>query len=414
MKTENRQIALLILTFIAFAFLAWQVYTLVRTDIMPSNVANARPITTRTTTIPVPPPKKQLPSRIVSEHVSLTAQQKKYMELVTKYQLAKMERQLLEEEAGIAFAQQRIAMLNLKTKKLIGGNFQKPFGTSHNQKTNNKTDYHLSYIDHQGDKWSATLYKDGQYQEVSVGSQLDNGERIIGIDQQGVVLQKSNKQLRLTFNGIKIKSVASAQKKTTPHKHKVVQSQANIATVHYHKPRAISAIPVASDFYNLSKIQNNLMSIPSEPPKIKKINHKSKKIVVAQERKKPTKKPPKPIELTMKAPTTNAPPKKIQSYTLDEILLLELPPSSYTIELKSSYNKAALEQLAEINNLGAKATYYSTLRGGKTWFTLVYDHFNTRKEAESELRQLPETLLQQKPQLQMVSTIQQAIKTQRG
>src|SRR3990167_946107 len=56
---------------------------------------------------------------------------------------------------------------------------------------------------------------------------------------------------------------------------------------------------------------------------------------------------------------------KVESYTVDEILLLELPTASYTIQLKGSFSKRELDELVIKNNLGLKAVYYSFPKNGK-------------------------------------------------
>ncbi len=104
---------------------------------------------------------------------------------------------------------------------------------------------------------------------------------------------------------------------------------------------------------------------------------------------------------------------KIDTYTLDEIQLLELPANNYTITLKGSFNKHDLEMYAKENNLGPKAIYYSVQRRGKLWFVLLYDHYNTKEEANSALQQLPQSLQQDGPTVKSIDDIQQAIKAQK-
>lgn len=104
---------------------------------------------------------------------------------------------------------------------------------------------------------------------------------------------------------------------------------------------------------------------------------------------------------------------KIDTYTLDEIQLLELPANNYTITLKGSFNKHDLEMYAKENNLGPKAIYYSIQRQGKLWFVLLYDHYNTKEEANSALQQLPQALQQDGPIVKSIDDIQEAIKAQK-
>ena len=395
MKTGNKQLIIVTLTIAAFLFLVWQVYTLIHTDITPNNTAKAN--TFRTTaqevTILKPPQQKSLPPHMKTVPV-FNAHQKEYMELISKYQLAKMQRQLLEEEVEIASAQQRIAVLNLQTRKLTGEkNLPSTFQDNEIHETHQKDPYQLAYLDHQGKDWTAILYKDGHYQEITAGTALEDGKRVVAVNQQGVVLKQAHQRFLLSFNGMTAEP-----------------------TVQLTQKKPIDNVPVLNDFYNLSHIQNHLLNtlLPTNQKVLPRIH--AQQPIVAMQKVWPvttaeSKNASIPLESTMK-PLHDA-PRVIKAYTLDEILLLELPPSSYTIELKGSFNKQSLEQLAEMNNLGPKATYYTITRDGKPWFTLLYDHFNTKQEAETKLKQLPETLLQQKPQLQVVAEIQQAIKMQK-
>lgn len=101
-------------------------------------------------------------------------------------------------------------------------------------------------------------------------------------------------------------------------------------------------------------------------------------------------------------------------YTLDEILLLELPATNYTIFLKGSFNKHDLNMLAQKQLLGAKAIYYSIAKKGQPWFILLYGHYNTKTEAQNTLQQLPNMLQRLNPQIEGMDPIQAAIKAQFG
>ena len=240
MKINKKQTLLLTLTITVLGLLAWQVYVLIHHDMTSTNH-----VTTPTNPTMTQPARlhADLLAQIAPMQPPLITHQKHYMELVNKYKTIKMQRRLLEEEAAIAAAKQRIASLDKKT----------------NQLTRAKT-----YLN------------------------------------------------------------------TTP-------------TIRGHQPAALS-----------------------QP--------------------------------------------RVQSYTLDEILLLELPPSDYTVVLKTSDNQHSLEQFAEKYHLGSKAMYYSMHHQGKIQYVLLYDHFNDRSNAHMALARLLVPLRKENPKIQTLEIIQQTIK----
>src|SRR5690606_692943 len=133
----------------------------------------------------------------------------------------KMKRQLLDEEAAIAQAQQRIAILNNQTSKIVNTN---PATVSdlydQNDNSNSSSIYQLSYLAQQAGQWSATLSQGGHYEEVTKGSVLSDGMQVEQVTKQGVILEKNDQRMLVTFNGI-VPLPAEVQKaadvaKTTP------------------------------------------------------------------------------------------------------------------------------------------------------------------------------------------------------
>ena len=274
----KRHIIMLIIVLACFILLGWEVYQLISADNVSLTQKLLHTVTPQNVT--TPQVKQHVGPYVKNNHPVLVKNQKQYIDLVNKIELAKMQRRLMDEEVAIAADKNRIAILNAQTNKLI--------------------------------------------------------EPIPTINAK--------------------------------------QHPAPIPVTHCHTP------------------------------------HINKKIVPP-----PTAK--KKIAPPMLAQTTVTTPRKLPAsefYTLDEILLLDLPANNYTIFLKGSFNKHELDMLAKEKQLGPKAIYYSILKKGQPWFILLYDHYNTKAEAQNTLQQLPETLQQLNPHIEGIATIQVAIKTQFG
>lgn len=226
---DTKQKTLLVVTVAAFGYLGYQVYALVKQDVSPRPVVSqtsradqahlaagnaAAPIRTanaatarQMSSTAVLPIRKNIPQPTTLQRQSLVTGQKAYLRMVNEYELAKMKRRLLEEQAAIATAQHRIATLNKKTRDIDDSLVNSPSqyndtmtGTMNSPRR--ALPYQLSYVDNQHGQWTATLSKAGRYHEVSVGSQLPDGIQIVNINRQGVTLKEGEHSELLTFDGI--------------------------------------------------------------------------------------------------------------------------------------------------------------------------------------------------------------------
>ena len=197
-KLNIRQRVMLVLTILAAMFLAWQIYNFVHSN--SATVSAPRPaVVTGAPAVQAPPalapiPQvRPLPADLANP--ALNNHQQEYLNLVREYQVTKMKRQILEEEAGLANAQKRIAD--------AGKNGPLPYiDTFGGDNLANSNSYRLTYLDRQAGQWTATLGINGQYIEVHTGSRLPDGSRVIVINSRGVVLQlASGKNLTVGFQG---------------------------------------------------------------------------------------------------------------------------------------------------------------------------------------------------------------------
>jgi len=221
MQMDRKQKVLMVLTVAAFGFLGYQVFALVKQDVsepaVPSTVVSSKtnptsvpahaamPVSTSAPISPKPAPMMPsatpLHSAVLKQQTQgeMAKRQHSYLNLVNQLELAKMKRQLLQEQLAIAQAQNNIAKLHHETTKITGG--QLPQNTG-NMAGGSQQPYQLSYVDRQNGQWSATLNFSGDYEQVQQGTQLPDGFTVMSIDGQGVTLQQHNQRRRLTFNGI--------------------------------------------------------------------------------------------------------------------------------------------------------------------------------------------------------------------
>ena len=204
MKLDTRQKILIPLIVIAFAYVIWQVVDMVGSD-------HSRPTASKTSTsVPSAAPVAATPTTATAtttaatvtpqptaapQQQPLTESQSAYLQLMNQYQLVKMQRLIVDEQASIAEARERIAKLNQEAGSLGGSDFHI---TGSNTQS---SDYKLVFLDRQSGIWSATLSKDGRYYEVGRGKELLDGTQVVQINDQGVVLRKDGEKTQLTFSG---------------------------------------------------------------------------------------------------------------------------------------------------------------------------------------------------------------------
>ena len=278
---NKRQKLIVALTIITFIVLIWQIYSLVHRDIRPTevsvassstsntqNLVSVAPVTPNaetsqtpsqlTTNAPIANPNfiesstatpqtnttalqptlvTQLPHANISNS-SLELNQREYMQFANQYELAKMKRQLLEEEVAIANARKSIANTEQETNKVLGGNSLLDDDGITNQ------NWRLTFLSQFDGQWHATIIHNGQYVDVVKEDHLENGIKILDIDKNGVTFKYQGKRQLLTFKGL---IILPSQKKK--------QDQSSLSTppalIESHSPEntsstAISAKPASS------------------------------------------------------------------------------------------------------------------------------------------------------------------------
>jgi hypothetical protein len=197
-KLNIRQKVMLALTILAALFLVWQIYNFIHGSTTPSLSSTATPTSASAqspaaaNTALTPSIVQQPPSHNLA-NATLTNQQRQYLNLVREYQMTKMRRQILEEEASLANAQKRIAETGMGG---VTTEVSDSFGGA------TEGGYQLSYLDRQAGQWTATVAQGDQYKEVHIGSRLMDGARVIAINDHGVLIQLGHgKTKMISFQG---------------------------------------------------------------------------------------------------------------------------------------------------------------------------------------------------------------------
>lgn len=213
-QLDKRQKFVLVLTVLAFAFLVWQIYGLVRGDVVPASDNSSKSTSSNTQQLsqnvnsPVTAyhqntPKEAELSAAAPNSMNLAPEQQQYMQISSQYELAKLQRRLLEEQVAMSDARNRIADTENRTNQLSSANAGASALGGGAALYTNGDPYRLSYLSQQGDLWNATIVVNGEFKNVAVGDTLFDGSKITAVDQQGVTLLKGDQKLRLTFGGVK-------------------------------------------------------------------------------------------------------------------------------------------------------------------------------------------------------------------
>jgi hypothetical protein len=191
MTLDKRQKILLPLIMLAFAYIVWQVYGLFFQSIFNS--------------------KENSQKRMVSVHHTsqpvITAEQSEYLRLVNRYNLLKLKHMLLEEEAAITAAKQRIVKSRSEISMMReSSDWPLEEDLKNLEEGATKASYELVYLDYHNGRWHALLNKGGRFFEVYPGIKLVNGDHILSVNKEGVILNHNHQVLQLTFDGSRLLS----------------------------------------------------------------------------------------------------------------------------------------------------------------------------------------------------------------
>lgn len=288
--------------------------------------------------------------------VEANAENKAYIALADQYQYLQMEHKLLNEQIAVAKLRNELNELNAQNSS-----------TANNSNKIPVANYQLVYLSQENQRWTATIANNNNYQSVQAGDQLDDGSKVMAIDQNGVTLLSGQQKLLLTFNDTKkIADLAAAISQT-----------------------------VSSKINDVQQTQNTLLA-----KKVEKTNQELNSLAQAEQR----------VYSGHLNSQTESPSNQNEPFTLDEILLLELPSKNYTIRVAQDGSLSDLKKLIAKFHLDPKAMLFHFKKNQQTEHVLIFGDFASKEQAEDALNKLPPSLLQLTPQIVTMSEVQQAIK----
>lgn len=141
---------------------------------------------------------------ISSNKTNPNPNQQKYLELVAEYQMTQIKRMIAEDNEAIAVAHYNAAQALYKIGQLTSNFNIGRLSSVDDQNVSFTNDYELIYSGETNHQWTATLKKNSQLIDVTTGTVFPNGDKILLVDDKGVLIQQGKIQKLITFNGVKI------------------------------------------------------------------------------------------------------------------------------------------------------------------------------------------------------------------
>jgi len=434
MALGNRQKVVMTLIIIAVGFIAWQVYelfggeqfTVTPTHIpeVPRTITQMRPQPTQKV-LPTIHKRPELtasgaPATIkpatftratqfevtptgVTERTALSQDQSQYLHLVNQYQIVKMQRMLVEEEAAIAAAKQKISKIDKETGIVSGTLTDTPTA----EQISPTSGYKLMYLDFQSGKWTATIRIAGRFQEVANGTHMIDGSKVINIDKRGVVMQKGDVVRLLTFAGsARIKYVPLTHPKKMSHADKNIKKITQ-PIIHIQPEHMASTQLTEMEHKRAVKKLMALLASATKPTPLRTIQphvslpqHKSLALNQKQEH---SLNPLKSILDKEQTLNTNL-------QTPSEKKLLSANKNDYTIQMMGSRNPEVIKAFIKANKL-SNGMYFHTTYLNKKWYVLVLGIYQSYRQAQLAVDTLPPNLSALTPWVRPIRSVQRAIQS---
>jgi septal ring-binding cell division protein DamX len=300
---------------------------------------------------------------------NVTGNQQKYLELVNEYQMVEIQRMIAEDQAAIA--QSRAAAAQSLAKIGEGANL-KDISLS----TGQAGDYELIYTGEDNGEWTATLKKNGQFNDVTAGSILPDGSKVLSVDDNGALLQEGNVKKLVTFNGVTpFAENASVAPTTTTQQPEKLQTQLQQPTV-------------------VAPAQKTETPNKMEAPKIAMPNLEVPKAAIA------------PTQKSVELPRVVATNTSTASITSTGFEISKANKSAFTIQIVADDNSKTVSDFINENGLTGKAEAVKIFRNGKPWFIAVTGEYPDFNSAQKAIRQLPQDVREEKPFVKKIDDVQ--------
>jgi septal ring-binding cell division protein DamX len=333
------------------------------------------------------------------------ANQQKYLALVNEYQMLEIQRMIAQDQAAIAQSRAATAEALAKVAQAGGTASAADLGMN-DASVNNTSDYELIYTGEDNGEWTATLKKNGQFNDVTTGSTLPDGAKILSVDDNGVLIQSGNQKRLVTFNGVmpvdSNAAIAAPQQATT------VVKPIISAEVEKEAPKPAAATLEAK-------------SLAAEKPLPSKSEATTQKV---EQPPKAILPPMQPVPTKPVAPKTVAPapvkaaappvlPKVVATNVSADFDITKADKNTYTIQVVADNSMETVAAFIKENHLSGKAQAIKTLRGQKPWYIGVYGSYPTASEAEAAIEHLPEAVQDEEPFVKRVSEVQAKMEKQK-
>ncbi|HEV2613704.1 MAG TPA: SPOR domain-containing protein [Gammaproteobacteria bacterium] len=368
MNMDKRQKVIALFLVIAVVVLAWQVYDLVG-DKGGSLSLPGRSLKQASDPTAVVKPMISVQPAVApmtsTSSGSTTPYQKQYMKLVNEYQLLQMQGMIAQQQATIAKSRAQTAEALSKINDLSGaGDASIADLNVATPATNESGDYELIYTGQENGQWTATLKKGGQFNDVTAGSVLPDGTKVLSVDDNGVLIDENNVKKIVTFNGI---TPFTAPAPSAPAPTPVAVAPIAVAPVVAHAAPVVAPAPVVV----------------------------AKPVALVAPAKKPTAAEVASAPLAPKVVATSPPAFDITTANKNH----------YTVQLIANKTEDTVSQFIEQNKLGGKALSIKTKTQGKLWYIGVYGDFLTVDEANKAIEGLPSTAKTEGPFVRRIGNV---------
>lgn len=298
--------------------------------------------------------------------------------MVNEYQVVEMERMIAQDEAAIAQSRAAQAESLSKMNQIMGNsnNSGMNFGGASLHTTSVSdlsADYELIYTGEDNHQWTATLKKAGQFNDVTAGSVLSDGTKILSVDDNGVLIADPKGVRKLiTFNGSEPVSATSTDELPSSKSAPSVEKQPEVETTR-----------------QTSKFEATITP--------KKISVELPKPVTL------TKPLPQPNKTVASQVITPKPADVIkQDKTSKPLDITKQDKNAYTVQLIRGDNFEDIQHLITENHLKNHAQIIKI----KNLYVGIYGLYPHAKEAQAALNQLPKELQEEGAFVKQIGDIQ--------
>lgn len=389
MKLDKRQKFIFGLIVLAVIILIWQMYSLFggESALSPSasktqTITSLKEVASPTQVVQTPVSSKKSQPAMDSGKLSpeQIASQQQYLALVNEYQVVEIQRLIAQDQAAIAAA--RAATAESLAKISQSGGSAGSLASSIVAANNQPGDYELIYTGQDNGEWSATLKRNGQFNDVTAGSVLPDGDKVLSVDDNGVLIQEGDIKKLVTFNGVTpVDDKPQADQQVNSPQTIALQSQLQTPAKPVEKKTQSTQV-TKSETKQETKSEIKQVVLPAPVPILEQV---------------------KPSVLP-KVVATNAPAAANSSDTNFDIT--KANKKSYTLQIVSDNNLNAIKAFVADNHLTNQAQIVKILRYQKPWYIVVMGEYATRSAATAAINKLPDPVQDEEPFPRRVEDVQ--------